>query len=74
MTNSSLLGGRDRVRVAVVQAAPVFLDKHKTVEKAREMIAEAASQSSDLIVFPEAWISAYPYWLPVALGEDDSDK
>ena len=74
MTDGLLLGGRGKVKVAVVQAAPVFLDKHKTVEKARELMAEASSQSSDLIVFPEAWISAYPYWSPVALGEDDSYK
>jgi nitrilase len=48
------------VRVAVVQAAPILFDREATVEKASHLIAEAGSQGSRLILFPEAFIPAYP--------------
>src|SRR5512136_585788 len=48
------------VKVAVVQAAPVLFDRDATVEKTRCLAAEAASRGAKLIVFPEAFIPAYP--------------
>jgi nitrilase len=47
-------------RVAVVQAAPHLFDREGTVEKARRLIAEAAAAGAQVIVFPEAFIPAYP--------------
>lgn len=47
-------------KVAVVQAAPVLFDRQATVEKASRLTAEAASQGAKLILFPEAFIPAYP--------------
>jgi nitrilase len=49
--------------VAAVQAAPVFMDRGATVEKACRLIAEAAGNGARLIVFPEAFIPAYPDWV-----------
>ena len=49
-----------RVRVAVVQAAPVLFDRQATVEKTCQWIADAAAQGAQLILFPEAFIPAYP--------------
>lgn len=49
--------------VAVVQAAPVFLDREATLEKACRLIAEAAGQGAQLIVFPEGFVPAYPDWV-----------
>ena len=48
------------VRVAVVQAAPIPFDREATVDKACELIHEAATQGAQLILFPEAFIPAYP--------------
>ena len=40
------------VRVAAIQAAPVFLDREATVEKAVGLIAEAAAGGADSLRFP----------------------
>ena len=47
-------------KVAVVQAAPVLFNWEATVEKACLLTAEAATQNAKLILFPEAFIPAYP--------------
>ncbi len=49
-----------RVRAAVIQAAPCLFDREATTEKACRLISEAAARGSQLIVFPEAFIPAYP--------------
>ena len=40
----------------------MFLDLDATVSKACELIEEAAGEGASLIVFPEAFIPAYPLW------------
>ena len=47
--------------VSVVQAAPVWLDRAATVEKACGLIAEAAALGARVIAFPESFIPAFPY-------------
>lgn len=47
-------------KVAVVQAAPVFFNREATIEKTCNLILEAAAQDAKLILFPEAFIPAYP--------------
>lgn len=49
-----------KVKVAAIQAAPVFFDIEKTLVKAEQFIAEAAHQGANLVVFPESFISGYP--------------
>src|SRR5258708_13709596 len=51
------------VRVAAVQAAPVYLDRQATVAKVADLVAEAARRGANVIVFPEAFIPAYPDWI-----------
>jgi len=48
------------VKAAVVQAAPILFDREATVEKALRLVSEAAENGSQLILFPEAFIPAYP--------------
>ncbi len=48
------------VRVAVVQAAPIIMDREATVSKVEALIAQSAEEKANVIVFPEAFIPCYP--------------
>jgi nitrilase len=48
------------LRVAVVQAAPVLFNRDATVKKAGQLIQDAAEEGANFILFPEAYIPAYP--------------
>mgnify|MGYP001178173095 FL=1 len=50
----------DLIPVAVVQAAPVLFNREATVKKTCDLIDEAASKGARVILFPEAFIPAYP--------------
>lgn len=53
---------RSMVRVGVVQAAPVWLDRDATVEKACSYIAEAGRVGVDVLAFGENFIPGHPVW------------
>jgi nitrilase len=48
------------VKAAVVQAAPVVFDTHRTLEKLADLTRDAAVQGAGLVVFPEAFVGGYP--------------
>ncbi len=61
-----------KVKLAAVQAASVFLDREATVDKACAIIREAGANGADIIGFPEGFIPAHPAWygyLPAAGGK-----
>ena len=49
-----------------VQHPPVFLDLDKSIQKACDLITDAAREGARLIVFPETWLTGYPLWLDLA--------
>ena len=51
-----------KIKVAGVQAEPIFLDLDGTTNKAISLIEEAGAQGADLIGFPEAFIPTFPNW------------
>lgn len=48
-------------KVAAVQAAPVSFDLLASLQKVRHFTKAAAQESADLVVFPEGFLSAYPW-------------
>ena len=51
---------KNTCRIALVQAEPILFDKKACLDKAVQLIKEAADQKAELIVFPELIIPGYP--------------
>ncbi|MEP6922461.1 MAG: carbon-nitrogen hydrolase family protein, partial [bacterium] len=54
--------------VAIVQAAPIFMDLEASIQVAIEHIGAAARQGAQLVVFGETWLAGYPAWLDYCPG------
>ena len=50
-----------KYKVAVVQAAPAWLDLDASIKKTIGLIEEAADKGAKLIAFPEVFIPGYPW-------------
>ncbi|MBT8185628.1 MAG: carbon-nitrogen hydrolase family protein [Eudoraea sp.] len=58
----------DNLKVALAQMAPVWLNKKATLEKVASTLIEACQQGADLVVFGEAFLPGYPFWLAYTEG------
>lgn len=50
------------ITVAAAQFSPVYLDLAASTAKACSLIEEAGANGARLVVFPETFLPAYPYW------------
>ncbi|MEM6344249.1 MAG: carbon-nitrogen hydrolase family protein [Bacteroidota bacterium] len=66
------------MKVSIIQAAPVYYDLMGSLHKLEGLLAAAAAQASELVVFGECWLSGYPAWLDycpgAALWNDSATK
>ena len=62
------------LKVALAQISPVWLNKEKTIEKISESILEAAKENCELIVFGEALLPGYPFWIALTNGAEWNSK
>lgn len=53
----------EKTKVAIVQARPFLNDLPSTIEKAIDLISQAASSGAKLVVFGETFLAGYPAWL-----------
>jgi nitrilase len=60
--SKQVLGGREKVKVAIAQKSPAFMNRDASVARACAAIEEAGRHGAQLVVFPEAWLAGYPYW------------
>ncbi|KAK2755011.1 hypothetical protein FQN54_006539 [Arachnomyces sp. PD_36] len=57
-----------KIKIAAVQAAPVFLNREATTEKVCRLIREAGNNGADVIGFPEGFIPSFPSWMELVPG------
>ena len=60
----------DQLTIGLAQIAPIWLDRAATTDKILTYIAEGAEQGCQLIVFGEALLPGYPFWLALTHGAD----
>ncbi len=53
----------DLLKLALVQMAPVWLDRIKTLEKVIGFVVQATAENCRLAVFGEALVPGYPFWV-----------
>ena len=51
------------LRVGIAQIAPVWLERDATLDKVIETVDQAAPAGCALVVFAEAFVPGYPFWL-----------
>ena len=56
------------LKVALAQYAPVWLNKEGTIEKIHQIIHDAAAEKAELLIFGEAYLPGYPFWLAYTNG------
>lgn len=61
-SSKTVLGGHDKVKVAIAQKSPAFMNREACVTRACAIIEEAGRNGARLVVFPEVWVAGYPYW------------
>jgi len=65
---------QEKVKAAVAQISPVFMDKEATIDKTCRAIDEAGKNAAELVVFSETHIPGYPYWRgcnPISLWSEN---
>ena len=58
------------LNVALAQIAPVWLDKEQTIEKIKNTIETASKEKAELIIFGEALLPGYPFWIGLTNGTE----
>ena len=58
------------LNVALAQIAPIWLDKEQTIEKIKNTIETASKEKAELIVFGEALLPGYPFWIGLTNGAE----
>lgn len=52
-----------KIKVALAQITPVWFKREATLEKVIDYVEDAAKQGCELVVFGEALVPGYPFWI-----------
>ena len=63
-----------KIKIGLAQISPIWLNKEETREKIRSYIEKAGADKCDLVVFGEALLPGYPFWLGLTHGADFNSK
>lgn len=64
------MNSNNLLKVAIAQISPIWLNKEETLNKILSSIEEAGRQSCELLVFGEALLPGYPFWLTLTHGAE----
>lgn len=62
------------LNIALAQISPVWLNKEKTLVKIEKSISDAIEQKCELVVFGEALLPGYPFWISLTNGAEWNSK
>ena len=60
----------ETLKVGLAQISPVWLNKAGTLDKILQCMSEAGTSGCDLVVFGEALLPGYPFWLALTGGAE----
>jgi nitrilase len=69
-----ILPTSDSLKVAIAQIAPVWFDREKTLAKVCDYTEKAVSEGCQLVIFGEAFIPGYPFWIERTDGAHFNSK
>lgn len=61
---------KNTLKIGMAQIAPVWLNKQKTIDKIKKYIQKAGNTGCELLVFGEALLPGYPFWLALTHGTE----
>ncbi|MCF6241896.1 MAG: carbon-nitrogen hydrolase family protein [Bacteroidales bacterium] len=64
------MDSQENLKIGLAQITPVWLNKEKTIDKIKSYIIDAGNKKCDLLVFGEAILPGYPFWLSFTNGAE----
>ena len=65
---------KDQLKVAIAQISSVWINRNATIDKVRDYVYQAADENVELIIFGEAILPGYPFWLDKMNGAEFNSK
>ena len=65
---------KDQLKVAIAQISSVWINRKATIDKVLHYVNQAADEDTELIVFGEAILPGYPFWLDRMNGAEFNSK
>ena len=65
---------QNNLKIGMAQISPVWLNKEKTIDKIKDYIIEAGEDDCELVVFGEALLPGYPFWVSMTDGAQFDSK
>jgi len=65
---------QNNLKIGMAQISPVWLNKEATITKIKEYIVKASDEDCELVVFGEALLPGYPFWVSMTDGAQFNSK
>ncbi|TDT50691.1 nitrilase [Maribacter spongiicola] len=65
---------QNNLKIGMAQISPVWLNKDATINKIKEYIIKASNDGCELVVFGEALLPGYPFWVSMTDGAKFDSK